>query len=66
MHKLFLCGTACVVWIGHRAVFRAAGYSFKTFVEESVSEFMALDRRSLATAENASISAQKLSTILNP
>jgi len=56
MHKLFLCGTACVVWIGHRAVFRAAGYSFKRFVEESVSEFAALDRRSLVGAEGERIS----------
>jgi hypothetical protein len=56
MHKLFLCGTARVVWMGHRAVFEAAGYSFKTFVEESISEFAALDRRSLATAEGERIS----------
>jgi hypothetical protein len=56
MHRLFLCGTACVVWMGHRAIFRAAGYSFKRFVEESVSEFMALDRRSLVGAEGERIS----------
>ncbi len=42
-HRLFLLGTCHVVWVGHRKVFADAGYSFRKFVRESVSELAALD-----------------------
>jgi hypothetical protein len=39
LHRLFLVGTILVVWIEHRAVFEAAGYSFRRFKSETVLEF---------------------------
>jgi hypothetical protein len=41
-HSFFLLGTCYVVWVGHRKVFAAAGYSFRKFVRESVAELAAL------------------------
>lgn len=42
-HRLFLLGTCHVVWAGHRCAFAAAGYAFRRFVTESLSELAALD-----------------------
>jgi hypothetical protein len=39
LHRLFLLGTILVVWIEHRAVFEAAGYSFRRFKNETLFEF---------------------------
>jgi hypothetical protein len=41
-HRFFLLGTCYVVWAGHREVFAAAGYSFRNFVRESLSELAVL------------------------
>jgi len=60
LHRLFLRGTARVVWKEHRAVFEAAGYSLRKFREETLAEFLgwSLARnsyaRSLATPFAAS------------
>jgi hypothetical protein len=43
LHRLFLLGTSFVVWCEHGSVFRAAGYSFKLFLRESLAEFAALE-----------------------
>jgi hypothetical protein len=43
LHRLFLAGTCCVVWMEHRAVFKAAGYSFGKFLEEAFGEISALE-----------------------
>ncbi len=39
LHRLFLLGTVFVVWIEHRRVFEAAGYTFQQFKNESLIEF---------------------------
>jgi hypothetical protein len=39
VHRLFLMGTMVVVWIEHRAVFEATGYSFRRFKNETLLEF---------------------------
>jgi rubrerythrin len=39
LHRLFLLGTILVVWFEHRAVFRAAGYKFLRFKNETLQEF---------------------------
>ena len=36
LHRAFLQGTAVVVWIEHRPVFRAGGYTFRRFIRESL------------------------------
>ena len=41
MHRLFLLGTILVVWFEHRSLFKAAGYTFRRFVEETLAEFSA-------------------------
>jgi len=43
VHRLFLFGTCCVVWIEHRGVFAEAGYSFGKFLEEALCEMSALE-----------------------
>lgn len=43
LHRVFLIGTCCVVWAGHRRVFHAANYSFGRFLEESLSEMSVLE-----------------------
>jgi rubrerythrin len=43
LHRLLLAGTCCVVWIEHRAVFKAAEYSFGKFLEEALGEISALE-----------------------
>jgi hypothetical protein len=40
-HRLFLLGTICIVWSEHRAVFKAAGYTFWKFKNETLVEFSA-------------------------
>lgn len=40
LHGVFLLGTIFVVWIEHRAVFDAAGYSFQRFKSETLLEFL--------------------------
>ena len=47
LHRLFLAGTCCVVWIEHRAVFKAAGYSFGGLLEEALGEISALEAPSI-------------------
>jgi len=39
LHRLFLFGTTLVVWNNHRSVFEAAGYTFRRFQNETLSEF---------------------------
>jgi hypothetical protein len=39
LHRLFLLATILVVWIEHRSVFEAAGYSFRRFKREALLEF---------------------------
>jgi rubrerythrin len=39
LQGFFLLGTMLVVWIEHRAVFEAAGYSFRRFKTEALLEF---------------------------
>ena len=39
LHRLLLLGTILVVWIEHRAVFKAAGYNFREFRDETLLEF---------------------------
>jgi hypothetical protein len=39
LHRLFLTGTILIVWIEHRPVFEAAGYSFRRFKDETLLEF---------------------------
>ena len=39
LHRLFLLGTIFLVWIEHRAVFVAAGYSFRRFKSETLLQF---------------------------
>jgi hypothetical protein len=41
LHRLFLLGTILVVWFEHRSLFKAAGYTFRRFVEETLAEFSA-------------------------
>jgi len=43
LHRVFLVGTCCVVWLEHRSVFKAANYSFGRLLEESLSEMSALE-----------------------
>jgi len=43
LHEFFLVGTSLIVWCEHSSVFRAAGYSFKSFLRESLAEFAALE-----------------------
>jgi hypothetical protein len=38
-HRLFLMGTIFVVWIEHRTVLEAGGYTFRRFNEETLREF---------------------------
>lgn len=44
LHRLFLLGTACVVWQGHANVFRAAGQGFRALVRDARKEFEGLER----------------------
>jgi 1,2-phenylacetyl-CoA epoxidase catalytic subunit len=39
LHWFFLLGTIFVVWAGHRSVFQAGGYCFRSFHEETLREF---------------------------
>jgi hypothetical protein len=39
LHSLFLLGTILVVWYEHRLLFNAAGYTFRRFVDETMTEF---------------------------
>jgi hypothetical protein len=39
LHRLFLLGTLGIVWGEHRAVFKAAGYTFSKFKNEALVEF---------------------------
>lgn len=45
-HRLFLLGTTCVVWRGHRKVFRAARRTYRGLVKDALAEFGALERLS--------------------
>lgn len=53
LHRLFLLGTVLIVWQGHRAVFQAAGYNFRRFKSETMSEFWAWSRVREELAEKA-------------
>jgi len=46
LHKLFLLGTACVVWRGHGKVFKAARRTYRDLVKDAIAEFDALERLS--------------------
>jgi hypothetical protein len=48
VHRLFLVGTCCVVWIEHRGVFAAAECSFAKLLEEACCEMSALEAPSTA------------------
>jgi hypothetical protein len=39
-HQLLMTGTICVVWIGHRNVLKAGGYSFATFFMGTILVFL--------------------------
>ena len=39
LHRIFLLGTICVVWVEHRPVFQAAGYDWRRFKAETLKEF---------------------------
>jgi hypothetical protein len=56
LRRLFLYGTTLVVWLGHRGVFGAAGYSFGRFQEEALFEFDELEncRRGMIALRNDS------------
>jgi hypothetical protein len=43
IHRLFLTGTSIIVWLGHRPVFLAAGYTLHRFLLETHEELRLLD-----------------------
>ncbi len=43
-HRLFLLGTTCVVWRGHRKVFKAAQRTYRDIVKDALGEFDGLER----------------------
>ena len=43
LHRIFLLGTILVVWFEHHILFKAAGYTFRRFKDETVAEFTAWD-----------------------
>jgi hypothetical protein len=45
-HRLFLLGTTCVVWRGHRKVFRAARRTYRDLMKDALAEFDGLERLS--------------------
>jgi hypothetical protein len=54
LHGLFLLGTICVVWAGHRSVFEAGGYGFPRFRDETLREFLEWEKfRRVAVAAAA-------------
>jgi hypothetical protein len=46
LHRLFLLGTTCVVWRGHRRVFQAARRTYRDLVKDALAEFGGLERLS--------------------
>lgn len=69
LHRFFLVGTSSVVWFEHSNVFRAAGYGFKLFALEALSEFAALDSSESGAISNfseAPTSHPVGSTLLRP
>ncbi len=50
LHWLFLFATMFVVWIEYQLLFEAAGYNFRRFLQETLSEFIAWDRALRALA----------------
>jgi len=65
-HREFLQGTVALVWMEHRAVFKAAGYDFRRLRDEALSEFKEWQnaRRHMADAyRNESASAAKLQAV---
>jgi hypothetical protein len=55
LHRLFLLGTIFVVWMEHRAVFQAAGYDFRRFMDETLLEFSDWKAARRAWSERASL-----------
>ena len=55
LHTLFLLGTICVVWYGHRAVFAAGGYTFRQFKDETLREFLEWEKFRRASAARAAV-----------
>lgn len=51
-HALLLSGTACLLWQQHRRVFRASGWSFHRFWNESRRQFTRLQRQVRQVALN--------------
>jgi rubrerythrin len=45
-HRLFLLGTTCVVWRGHRKVFKAARQTYRDLLNDALAEFDGLERLS--------------------
>jgi hypothetical protein len=41
LHRIFLLGTILVVWFEHHILFKAAGYTFRRFKDETIAEFSA-------------------------
>lgn len=46
LHRLFLVGTTCVVWRGHRQVFQVSRRTYRDLVEDAFAEFDGLERLS--------------------
>jgi hypothetical protein len=61
LRRFFLFGTTLVVWMGHRAVFQAAGYDFRRFKQEALSEFDELEnsRQALIFLRVAPVTLEK-------
>lgn len=43
MHTLFVIATALVVWLQYRTVYKNGGYSFFTFMNETIKEYMRME-----------------------
>jgi hypothetical protein len=46
IHRLFLRGTTCVVWLGHWRVFQAAAQTYSEFAKDALAEFDSLEQLS--------------------
>lgn len=52
LHRRFMQATIALVWVEHRSVFEAAGYNFRRFREETLSEFCEWQSLRLQTARS--------------
>jgi len=60
MHSLFLLGTIFVVWYEHRLLFKAAGYTFRRFVDETLAEFSAWSMARLNMMKQSAIRREQV------